>query len=158
MTLPTTQQLTAKFGKANPTGKGYLVYIDLPYPMRIAWQRQTKIKRFQCHKLVAQAFLNVFNELLAHYGHDRLVELGIDLYGGCFNYREMRGGTELSTHSWGISLDLDPDRNLLHESAKTARFARPEYKMMIEIFYHNGFISLGKEKNYDWMHFQYNLI
>lgn len=158
MTLPTTQQLTAKFGEANPTGKGYLVYIDLPYPMRIAWQRQTKIKRFQCHKLMAQALLNVFNGLLAHYGYDRLVELGIDLYGGCFNYREMRGGTELSTHSWGISLDLDPDRNLLHESAKTARFARPEYKPMMDIFYGHGFINLGREKNFDFMHFQYNRI
>lgn len=158
MKLPTTAQLTAKFGKPNPTGKGYLVYIDLPYPMRIAWQRKTKIKRFQCHKLVAHAFLNVFNELLAHYGYDRIVELGIDLYGGCFNYREMRGGTELSTHSWGIALDLDPDRNLLHESAKTARFARPEYKMMIDIFYRNGFINLGVERDFDWMHWQYNLI
>jgi hypothetical protein len=157
MTLPTTAQLTAKFGKANPTGKGYLVYIDLPYPMRIAWDRKKKIKRFQCHKLVAQAFLNVFNELLVHYGYDRLVELGIDLYGGCFNYREMRGGTELSTHSWGIAIDLDPDRNLLHESAKTARFARPEYKPMMDIFYGHGFINLGMEKNFDFMHFQYNL-
>lgn len=154
MTLPTTQQLTAKFGKANPTGKGYLVYIDLPYPMRIAWNRKQKIKRFQCHRLVAQAFLNVFNELLAHYGYDRLVELGIDLYGGCFNYREMRGGTELSSHSWATAIDLDPDRNLLHESKKTARFARPEYKPMIEIFYRNGFISYGIEFDYDWMHFE----
>lgn len=154
MKLPTTDQLTAKYGKANPTGKGYLVWIDLPYPMRIAWDRNKKIKRFQCHRLIAQRLINVFNGLLAHYGYDRLVELGIDLYGGCFNYREMRGGTSLSTHSWGIAIDLDPDRNLLHESAKTARFARPEYKMMIDIFYQNGFIGLGVEKNFDWMHFQ----
>lgn len=154
MKLPTTEQLTAKYGKANPTGKGYLVWIDVPYPMRIAWDRNKKIKRFQCHKLIAQRLLNVFNELLAHYGYDRIVELGIDLYGGCFNYREMRGGISLSTHSWAIAIDLDPDRNLLHESAKTARFARPEYKMMIDIFYQNGFISLGVEKDFDWMHFQ----
>jgi hypothetical protein len=154
MNLPTTDQLSAKYGKANKTGKGYLVWIDLPYPMRIAWIRNKKIKRFQCHKLIATRLLNVFNELLAHYGYDTIVELGIDLYGGCFNYRLMRGGTELSTHSWAIAIDLDPDRNLLHESAKTARFARPEYKMMIDIFYQNGFINLGVEKNYDYMHFQ----
>jgi hypothetical protein len=151
---PKPLQLNAKYGLATQSGKGYLVWIDLPYPMRIAWDRNKKIKRFQCHKLVATRLLNVFNELLAHYGYDRLVELGIDLYGGCFNYRLMRGGTELSSHSWGIAIDLDPDRNLLHESAKTARFARPEYKMMIDIFYQNGFISYGKEFDYDWMHFQ----
>lgn len=156
MKLPTTDQLTAKYGKANPTGKGYLVWIDLPYPMRIAWDRKKKIKRFQCHRLVAKRLLNVFNELLAHYGYDTLVGLGIDLYGGCFNYREMRGGTQLSTHAFAISLDLDPDRNLLHENHKTARFARPEYKPMINIFYKNKFINLGIERDFDWMHFQYN--
>jgi hypothetical protein len=153
-TRPTTAQRNAKYGLANPTGKGYLVYIDLPFPMRIAWDRKKKTKRFQCHKSVAQRLLNVFNELLAHYGYDRLVELGIDLYGGCFNYRLMRGGTELSSHSWGTAIDLDPDRNLLHESKKTARFARPEYKMMIDIFYRHGFISYGVEFDYDWMHFE----
>lgn len=157
MSLPTTEQLIKKYGKPNPTGKGYLVFIDMPYPMRIAWDRKRTIKRFQCHKLVAQDLLKVFNELLGYYGIEEIKRLGIDLYGGCFNYREMRGGTQLSTHSWGIAIDLDPDRNLLHESAKTARFARPEYKPMIDIFYKHNFINLGIEKNYDWMHFQHKL-
>lgn len=151
---PNTEQRNLKYGVANQSGKGYLVYINLPYPVRLSWSRNVKTKRFQCHKSVASRLLNVFNELLAHYGYDRLVELGIDLYGGCFNYRLMRGGSELSSHSWGTAIDLDPDRNLLHESKKTARFARPEYKPMIDIFYRNGFISYGVEFNYDWMHFE----
>ncbi len=48
------------------------------------------VTKMRCHKLVADAFLNVFNELLEVYGYQRLVELGIDLYGGCFNFRKMR--------------------------------------------------------------------
>jgi hypothetical protein len=122
--------------------------------MRIAWDIDTKVTRMRCHKDVADAFLSVFNELLAVYGYERIVELGIDLYGGCFNFRKMRGGSSWSKHAWGIAIDLDPARNKLKETSKTARFARPEYKQMIDIFYKHGFISLGKEKNYDWMHFE----
>jgi hypothetical protein len=107
-----------------------------------------------CHKLAAKNFTNVFNELLSGYGYDRLKQLGIDLYGGCFNYRKKRNGNVMSMHSWGIAIDLDPGRNQLKETKRTARFARPEYRMMIDTFYRNGFISLGVEKNFDWMHFE----
>jgi hypothetical protein len=150
----TTAQAIAKYGKPNETGKGYLVPIALPYPMRLAWDKDTKVKKITCHKLVADKFTAVFNDLLAHYGYDKIVELGIDLYGGCFAFRKMRGGSDWSRHSWGIAIDLDPERNLLKETALTARFAKPEYKPMIDIFYKHGFVGLGPEKNYDWMHFE----
>jgi hypothetical protein len=112
----------------------------------------------RCHKKVAQAFLNVFNDLLKTYGMAKLNELEITDFGGCFNYRLMRGSkTKLSTHSWGTAIDLDANRNTLKETSATARFARPEYKAMIDIFEKHGFASLGRIKNYDWMHFQYGL-
>lgn len=150
----TTQQVIKKYGQPNITGEGYLTTIDLPYPMRIAWDIDSTVKTMRCHKLVANNFKSVFNSILIHYGYDKLKDLGIDLYGGCFNYRKMRGGSAMSMHSWGIAVDLDPARNTLKETSATARFARPEYKPMIDIFYEQGFISLGVEKNYDWMHFE----
>lgn len=148
-----TKQIIAKYGKPNQQGS-YLTTIQLPYPMRLSWDKETQVTKMRCHKLVAEQFLAVFKDLECHYGYTKIVELGIDLFGGCFNFRAMRGGSDYSRHSWGIAIDLDPGRNLLHETKKTARFARAEYMPMIDIFYKHGFVSLGVEKDYDWMHFE----
>jgi hypothetical protein len=150
----TTAQATAKYGKPTETGSAYLTTIICPYPLRIAWDTDTTTTRVRCHRLIADKLLAVFNDILSHYGSARIKELGIDLFGGCFNFRRMRGGSSWSKHAWGIAIDLDPARNTLKETKRTARFARPEYKPMIDIFYKHGFISLGVEKDYDWMHFE----
>ena len=150
----TTQQLIAKYGKPTQDGKAYLVSIALPFPMRLAWDKNTKVTKMRCHKLIAQKLSNALLEILQVYGLPKIQELGIDLFGGCFNFRAMRGGSDYSRHSWAVAIDLDPERNQLKETSKTARFARPEYNQMIDIFYKHGFISLGREKNYDWMHFE----
>ena len=150
----TIQQAIKKYGKPTQSGNPYLVNLQLPYPMRLSWDKNTKVKTIRCHKLVAEKLRAVFDEILSTYGLSEIQRLGIDLFGGCFNFRAMRGGSDYSRHSWGIAIDLDPERNLLHETSRTARFARPEYKPMIDIFYKHGFVSLGREKNYDWMHFE----
>jgi hypothetical protein len=149
----TDQQIIAKYGQ--PGDPDNLTSITLPYPMRIAWDTAKIVSKIQCHKLIAAPLLNVFNDLLATYGLPKLQELGIDLFGGCVNVRLQRGSkTKWSRHAWGIAIDLDPARNQLKETKKTARFARPEYKAMIDIFYKHGFIGYGVEKDYDWMHFE----
>ena len=148
-----TKQIIQIYGQPNQQGS-YLTTIQLPFPMRLAWDKKTTVNKMRVHKKAAQDFTNVFNELLKVYGLQKIQELGIDLFGGCFYFREMRGGSDYSRHSWGIAIDLDPERNQLKETSKTARFARPEYKPMIDIFYEHGFVNLGVEKNYDWMHFE----
>jgi hypothetical protein len=150
----TTKQIIAKYGKPDDDGSDYLVTIQLPYPMRLAWDTDTVVTKMRCHRLVANRFVAIFNDLLAHYGLAELKRLGIDLFGGCFSFRKMRGGNDYSRHSWGIAIDLDPSRNTLKQSSKTAQFAKAEYKAMIDIFYKHGFVSLGRERNYDWMHFE----
>jgi hypothetical protein len=149
-----TSELFRKYGTPNENGSPYLTKISLPYPMLLSWDRSQKVNSIRCHKLISQNLLKVFNEIYVEYGFLRIQQLGIDLYGGCFNYRKMREGNDWSRHSWGIAIDLDPERNQLHETRDTARFAKPEYIKMVDIFYTNGFLSLGVEKNYDWMHFE----
>ena len=129
----TDEQLIAKYGQ--PGDSDQLTTLHLPYPMRIAWDLEKTVTKIQCHRLIADNLGAVFAELLSTYGLPKLQELGIDLYGGCVNVRLMRGSsTKWSRHSWGIAIDLDPSRNQLKENHKTARFARPEYKPMIDIF------------------------
>lgn len=151
----TDSQIIAKYGA--PGDPYNLTVISIPFPMRIAWDLSTTVNKIQCHELISGNLQNALIDIKRHYGYDKIKELGIDLYGGCVNVRLMRGTkTKWSRHAWGIAIDLDPARNKLKETSKTARFARPEYKPMIDIFYANGFLSLGVEKNYDWMHFEIN--
>lgn len=149
-------QIIERYGQAGDYSQ--FISIVLPYPMRIAWDTKVSVNRMQCHKKAASAFLAVFNDLLITYGYDKIKELGIDLFGGCVNVRPMRGSKKKwSRHAWGIAIDLDPSRNKLKEKKTTARFARPEYKPMIDIFYKHGFISYGVERGIDYMHFELNV-
>ena len=149
-----TAGIIKKYGKPTQDGKPYLTTIKLPYPMRLAWDKKVSVNKMSCHKLVAQNFINVFNELLAHYGLTELQRLEIDIFGGCFNFRAMRGGSDFSRHSWAIAIDLNPEKNTLQMNYAQSQFSKPEYAKMHEIFERNGFINLGKTKNYDTMHFQ----
>ncbi len=146
-----TNEIIAKYGQPGPSN---LITIVLPYPMIIDWDRNSFTKKIQCHKLIAEPLKKVLEEILSNYGLEEIERLGLNIYGGCYHFRKMRGGSEWSRHSWGIALDLDPSKNQLKWGRDKASFAKPEYKKMIEIFYKHGFIGLGPEENRDWMHFQ----
>ena len=148
-----TNEIIDKYGKPNQNGT-YLVSIKLPYPMRLAWDKNTKVNTMRCHKLVAQNFTNAFNEILSVYGLAKIQELGIDLFGGCFAFRAMRGGSDYSRHSWGIAIDLHPEANSLKTPYSKSLFSKPEYNELHRIFEKNGFINLGKTKGYDAMHWE----
>ncbi len=128
--------------------------IALPYPLRIAWDLKKSVNSFSCHRLVHDSLGSALNRVLAHYGPDRLRELGLDLWGGCLNVRRERGGSQWSTHSWGIAIDFDPDRNQLKWGRDRVAFARPEYDAWWQFWEEEGWVSLGRVKNYDWMHVQ----
>jgi hypothetical protein len=58
-------------------------------------------------------------------------------------------------HSWGIAFDFDPDHNQLKWDHTRASFARPEYKKWLDLWEEEGAVSLGRARDYDWMHIQF---
>jgi hypothetical protein len=149
----TNQEMVEKYGKPNQAGT-YLAYAKMPFPLIIAWDTSVTVSRIRCHKLEVANVEAIFNEILNAYGLDKIHALNIHLFGGCFNYRPIRGGSTWSRHSWGAAIDLDPARNQLHQQGDTAEFSKKEYRKMIDIFEAHGWLSLGRLKNYDWMHFE----
>ncbi len=128
--------------------------IRLPYTHRLSWDTGTQINSFQCHELVHDSLLRVLTRVLDHYGTDEIKKLRLDLWGGCLNVRAMRGGTRRSMHSWGIAVDYDPNRNALGWGRDRAAFARPEYAAWWRFWEEEGWTSLGRTRNIDWMHVQ----
>jgi hypothetical protein len=131
----------------------------LPYSLKLAWDTNTTVKKLTCNEKVASSLYRIFESTLKTYGQKDVSRLRLDVFGGCLNVRKMRGSTKSwSIHSWGAAIDLDPDKNTLKMTSKLATFAKAEYRDFWKIVESEGWVSLGRAKNYDWMHFQAALL
>lgn len=126
-----------------------------PFPFRIAWDPGKTVSHCACHVKVQKQATDLFAAVHAAYGTKAMQELGLDLFGGCFNNRVMRGGNKPSMHAYGIAWDLDPERNQLKWDHKLAVFATKKYETFWSIVEQYGATSLGRERDFDWMHFQF---
>src|SRR5690606_4487650 len=120
----------------------------------LAWDKSKKVARFSCHERIHAAAGRVLERVLDAYGPERIRLLGLDRFGGCLNVRRMRGGSAWSTHAWGAALDFDPERNQLRWTRARAQFARPDYERWWSLWEEEGFVSLGRTRDFDWMHVQ----
>lgn len=135
---------------------GDQVSLVLPYKMRIAWDLDETIGKFSCHRKVRESLDRIFSRTLDHYGLDEIKRLRLDLYGGCLNVRKMRGSSSAwSIHSWGCAVDIDPEHNPLKAKRAQATLDDPPYDAFWRFVYDEGAIGLGRERDYDWMHFQF---
>lgn len=132
----------------------HLMRVTVPYPLIIAWDTSKQVNSFICHEKVSASIKRVLRGVSLHYSLPRVRELGLDIWGGCYNLRRMTGGKRLSLHSWGIAIDWDPENNQYNQTSVTATLAQPEYEKWWEIWEDEGWVSLGRERDLDWMHVQ----
>ena len=128
--------------------------IEVPYDMYLAWDRGARLRRMTVHKLVADSALRCLQKVSQIYSAREREDLGLHLFGGSLNVRKMRGGTKYSMHSWGIAIDFDPERNQLAWKSDRARLAESDAEPFWQVWEEEGWLSLGRARNFDWMHVQ----
>lgn len=138
------------FGKVG-TSQGRLA---LPFPMKLAWDKRRVVTSITLHTKVIDSAGRAFAEIAASYSDRERRDLGLDLFGGSLNVRRMRGGSRYSMHSWGIAIDFDPKRNQLSWNAPKARLSHPDAVPFWQAWERENWVSLGRERNFDWMHVQ----
>lgn len=148
---PRQADVRAFFG---PEGANQTTVV-LPYPMKVAWNLSQRITKTSCNVKVKPALERIWGRTLEHYGITKIVELKLDLFGGCLNVRKIRGGTSWSMHAYGIAWDVDPERNALKMGRDEATLDAKVYDPFWGFVEAEGAVSLGRLRNYDWMHFQF---
>jgi hypothetical protein len=126
--------------------------------------------RITVHRDIAEALKRVERSIREGAAGDRETAAFIKSIGqtGAYNWREIRGSSRMSYHSWGLAVDIQPKDTggkgiyWLWERARNEqwmilplerRWKPPD--RVIAAFEHEGFIWGGKWALYDNMHFEY---
>ena len=131
-----------------------LTTIKPPYPMHIAWDLKVPVKTIRLHEKVAESAKRVLERVADHYTPEQIADMGLNLFGGSFNPRKMRGGSRWSMHSWAIAIDFDPARNQLKWGRDRARLGKPDADKFWDLWEQEGWVGLGPVRNMDFMHVQ----
>lgn len=149
---PDRSEIIKFFG---PVG-GQQVRMQLPYTL---YYGPAPLKTIGLHKLVKEPVRRVLERTLDHYGLDGVKRLRLDQFSGALNVRKITGGSAWSMHAWGIAFDFDAAHNGYTQHCRTSTpkptFCGPEYKPWIQFWEDEGAVSLGKARDFDWMHFQF---
>ena len=149
----TEYNVEKKYGPAGST-RCFSGKVSLPFPMKLSWDKSKIITRFNCHENFALSAQRVFENIFKAYSKEEIEKHGFNVFGGCFNNRNKRGGVTKSMHAYGLAVDIDPERNTYKSNSNTAYLARPECLKFWECWENEGWVSLGRKHNYDWMHVQ----
>jgi hypothetical protein len=142
--LPTAAWESAQLTKITPA-----------YALTLAFPPGSQVTRITCHKKVAVSLTRIFAAILAHYGSVAEVKKArMHLFAGCYNFRKIGGSNRLSTHSWGVGIDIDSAKNPQGEKHDESKGMMP--MAVVKIFEAEGWKWGGRfgGTRVDCMHFQ----
>lgn len=123
----------------------------LPVSLPLSWAPETRVSRIRCHQKLIPLFEATFDELL-----DAGLWGELATFGGCVEFRRISGSSKLSTHAWGISIDVDPESNPRGVDPEKTRFGgTPGGRRVVATFERRGFVWGGTFSTPDAMHFQF---
>ncbi len=132
-----------------------LTRVECPWQLRLDWKLSSKTRRISIHPKLADSLGEILEQVYQTYQLEDIRQLGLDRYGGSFNCRKKRGSRNAwSTHAWGIAIDWYPSRNKLRWDSSRASLAHPDLDDWWNIWEQQGWLSLGRREDRDWMHIQ----
>ncbi|GGF80373.1 M15 family metallopeptidase [Alteromonas lipolytica] len=147
-----TTSLNAYYGQP---GNIPLTRVECPWLLRLDWDLSTSTRLISIHEKLSDSLIKVLNEIYAYYGEAGIQRYGLNRYGGSYNHRTKRGSTTAwSTHAWGIAIDWFPSQNKMNWRSDRASLADPELDFWWEAWEREGWLSLGRCEDRDWMHVQ----
>lgn len=114
------------------------------------------IKTIQIHRKCAPSLKRVLDKIWVASGKNQKIvdSWGASVFAGSYVFRQKRGGTTLSMHSWACALDLDPARNGFRN--QRPNFGRGDANKVVQAFESEGWEWGGRwsGRSCDGMHFQ----
>lgn len=132
-----------------------LVRVPCPWTLRMDWNLRETSNVITIHQRLSDSLAGILQNTLDIYGLDGVKQLGLDRYGGSMNCRKKRGSVSAwSTHAWGIAIDWFPGQNKMHWDSRKASLAHPDLDAWWALWEQEGWLSLGRTEDRDWMHIQ----
>lgn len=119
-----------------------LDFVQLPAPLYLGWDVSRAVTRVRIHYRLSQSLNRIFYDILEGGNWPKIVT-----FDGTYAWRAKRTGDKLSTHGWGIAIDLNARANQLGTEGHMP-------KEIVDAFKREGWEWGGHWPYPDPMHFQ----